>query len=189
MAGKLRDLMPSAAIPLSMNEPATAQVSSDWDPDAADAVRARLSGTNINERSLLATDYLNHFNEIVMVLDLIPDLPDCIEEARAWAPKGYKDHFRDSTFSDRDLAIEAYDHAPPEYRELFEDTVERMNQLIERALDRIDDALATGDRDFVALSTSSASRKLQTLMDIVSAVINGEKTTMGQDEIDEIMQH
>jgi hypothetical protein len=171
-----------------MPEPATATVL-DWDPQAADEVRARLAGTNINEKSLLATDYLNHFNEIVMVLDLIPDLPDCMAEARAWQPKDYKDHFRDSAFRDRDLAIEAYDHAPPEYRQLFEETVGRMNTLIETALDRIDNALATGNRDFIELTSATASQKLQKLMDVVSAVINGEKPTISQEEIDALMQH
>jgi hypothetical protein len=171
-----------------MPEPATATVL-DWDPQAADEVRARLAGTNINEKSLLATDYLNHFNEIVMVLDLIPDLPDCMAEARAWQPKDYKDHFRDSAFRDRDLAIEAHDHAPPEYRQLFEETVGRMNTLIETALDRIDNALATGNRDFIELTSATASQKLQKLMDVVSAVINGEKPTISQEEIDALMQH
>jgi len=76
-------------------------------------LRERVRGSNINEKTLLATDYLNHFNEFVMLLDLIPDMPDCLEDARAWEPKCYKDHFLDSQFSDRDLAIEAYDRAPP----------------------------------------------------------------------------
>ena len=39
-------------------------------------------GKNINETTLLATDYLNHFNEIIMVLELVPDMPECLEEAQ-----------------------------------------------------------------------------------------------------------
>jgi hypothetical protein len=53
---------------------------------------------NINPVSLLATDYLNHFNEAVMLLELIPDMPDMLEDAKRWAPKPYKQHFRDSGF-------------------------------------------------------------------------------------------
>ena len=41
-------------------------------------------GKNINETSLLATDYLNHFNEIIMLLDMIPSMPECLEDARGW---------------------------------------------------------------------------------------------------------
>ena len=91
-------------------------------------------------------------------------------------------------FHDRELAIEAYDHAPPEYSEVFEDTVARMNTLIETALDRIDHALATDNREFIAHAATTASQKLQKLMDVVSAVINGEKPTISQEKIDALMQ-
>ena len=93
------------------------------DADGVGSIRERVQGTNINEKSLLATDYLNHFNEIVMVLEMIPDMRDCLEDAKAWCPRRYTDHFRDSGFSDKELAIAAYDHAPPDYREMFDGTV------------------------------------------------------------------
>jgi len=51
--------------------------------DALAELRARAGEANINEKTLLATDYLNHFNEFVMVLDLIPDMPDCLKDAEA----------------------------------------------------------------------------------------------------------
>ena len=38
-------------------------------------MRARLVDTNINEKALLATDYLNHFHEFVMLLELVRDHP------------------------------------------------------------------------------------------------------------------
>ena len=88
--------------------------------DTLAELRSRAAAANINEKSLLATDYLNHFNEFVMVLDLIPDMPDCLEDAEAWQPKNYRDHFRDSAFSAKELAIKAYDHSPAEYRDQFE---------------------------------------------------------------------
>ena len=48
---------------------------------------AKVDGTNISAQTLLATDYLNHFNEIVMLLDMIPDMPDMVEECKLWQPK------------------------------------------------------------------------------------------------------
>src|SRR3546814_9281729 len=48
--------------------------------------RRLVRGTNINATSLLATDYLNHFNEVVMVPELVPDMPEIIDEAAAWPP-------------------------------------------------------------------------------------------------------
>lgn len=32
------------------------------------AIQAALAGTNINAKSMLATDYLNHYNEVMMIL-------------------------------------------------------------------------------------------------------------------------
>jgi hypothetical protein len=156
--------------------------------DALAEIRQRVKGTNINEISLLATDYLNHFNEIVLVLDIIPDLPECLEEARSWRPKGYQDHFRDSVFSDKDLAIEAYAHSPPEYRAAFEDTVASLNKLVKLGLTRIEDAVATGNGEAIRYASSTASRDLQKLMDVVSAIINGLKPTIDREEIDVLLQ-
>ena len=116
---------------------------SNAEPVTAGDIHDRIKGTNINEVSFLATDYLNHFNEIVMILDMIPDMTDLLEEARAWQPKSYKDHFRDSAFTERDLAIEAYDAAPAEYREMFEETVHCLNRLVALSLSRIEAAVAT----------------------------------------------
>ena len=93
-------------------------------------MRARAGEANINEKTLLATDYLNHFNEFVMVLDLIPDMPDCLEDAEAWQSKHYQDHFRDSAFSAKELTIMAYDHSLAEYRDQFETLVDLINTLI-----------------------------------------------------------
>ncbi|HEY5598367.1 MAG TPA: hypothetical protein VIK47_06140, partial [Kiloniellales bacterium] len=53
-------------------------------------------GKNIHEDTLLATDYLNHFNEVIMLIGMIPDMPECLRDAQAWQPKSYEEHFRDS---------------------------------------------------------------------------------------------
>ncbi len=151
-------------------------------------IHGRVKGTNINEVSLLATDYLNHFNEIVMVLDMIPDMPDLLEEATAWKPKGYKDHFRDSMFSDKELAIEAYDAAPAEYRDMFDETVTCLNKLVALSLSRIEATVAAGEPEPIALAASTASRDMRKLMDVASAIINGTKTTINQHEIDALLQ-
>ena len=103
---------------------------------ATDALRARVRGTNINEQTLLATDFLNHFNEIVMTLEMVPDMPELMEEAKAWRPKTYQDHFRDSVFAEKDLAIEAYRHAPAKYRRALETTIVQMSRLIAIAVKR-----------------------------------------------------
>ena len=45
-----------------------------------EARAAVLRAANINPRTGLATDYLNHFNEAIMLLEMIPDMPECAED-------------------------------------------------------------------------------------------------------------
>src|ERR1700741_487675 len=51
-----------------------------------------LRAANINPRTGLATDYLNHFNEAIMLLEMIPDMPDCAEDFLSWGPLSYSEH-------------------------------------------------------------------------------------------------
>ena len=68
-----------------------------------------LRAANINPRTGLATDYLNHFNEAIMLLEMVPDMPECAEDFLTWTPLSYAEHFWASNFKARDLAIEAYE--------------------------------------------------------------------------------
>ena len=158
--------------------------------DAADfaAWQDKVRGVNISAKSLLATDYLNHFNEIIMLLGMMPDMPDIIEECRSWQPKGYKDHFRDSGFRDKELAIEAYDHVPSRFQVPFEETVEQMNRVVESAIAKIDTATGDGDSATALFKAETASRLLQHLLDVASAIIHGSDVTMSQADIDAFMR-
>ena len=143
--------------------------------------------TNVNEQTLLATDYLNHFNEVVMTLEMLADMPELLEEAKEWAPKPYKDHFRDSTIADRELAIDAYDHAPPKFKEPFEQNISKINKLITTSIERLENDIQSGDMDLVRANAKALSQVIQRLMDMCSANIHGSGTTMDQSEIDNLI--
>ncbi len=155
--------------------------------DAYPAMRERAVGTNVNEQTLLATDYLNHFNEVVMTLEMLADMPELLEEAKAWAPKDYKDHFRDSTIADRELAIEAYDHAPPKFKEPFENNIDKINHLMITSIERLESDINNGDMELVRANAKALSQVIQRLMDMCSANIHGSATTMDQSEIDNLI--
>lgn len=91
----------------------------------------QLTAANINASSFLATDYLNHFNEVVMLIEMVPDMPDMIADILAWEPCSYADHFRQSVFADKDLAIAAYEAAPQDVRARFEAVVADLDREIE----------------------------------------------------------
>ena len=98
-------------------------------PEAA-AWAERLRVANINPRTGLATDYLNHFNEAVMLLEMIPDMPECAEDFLTWTPLSYAEHFTASNFKARDLAIEAYEKADPAVRAQFDHITDTMTSIL-----------------------------------------------------------
>lgn len=156
--------------------------------DEFEAFRAKVKGTNIDEQTLLATDYLNHFNEIVMLFDMLPDMPELIEDCKAWQPRSYEEHFRQSTFSDKDLAVEAYGRVPARYRIPFEETIHQINTLILESVERLDADIAAGSDDEILRHTCGAvSRAAQALMDCASGIIHGSNHVMDQDEIDKML--
>src|SRR5271154_3504977 len=96
----------TASTPAQSDRPVPRQPGPDHEARAA-----KLRAANINPRTGLATDYLNHFNEAIMLLEMIPDMPECAEEFLDWQALSYREHFAASHFKARDLAIEAYDAA------------------------------------------------------------------------------
>ena len=89
-----------------------------------------MRAANINPRTGLATDYLNHFNEAIMLLEMIPDMPECAEDFLAWQPLSYCEHFMASNFKARDLAIEAYDAADAAVRAEFDNITSTMTAIL-----------------------------------------------------------
>jgi hypothetical protein len=98
-------------------------------PDA-EAWAAKLRAANINPRTGLATDYLNHFNEAIMLLEMVPDMPECAEDFLTWTPLSYAEHFIASNFRARDLAIEAYETADPKIRAEFDGVTDNMTSIL-----------------------------------------------------------
>ena len=151
------------------------------------ALRARVSGTNINPRTLLATDYLNHFNEIVMLLDLLADAPECFEDVRNWVPKSYTEHFQDSNFRDKALAIEAYAAVPAKFRLPFEATVTEISATVGIGLLVLTPLIASGETDAIRRNAERTSQRTKILIDRASAIIHGTADTLAQAEIDALL--
>ena len=55
------------------------------------AAGLRLSDANIHPETGLATDYLNRFNEAVMLLDMLASCPEFRAEFLAWKPLSYRE--------------------------------------------------------------------------------------------------
>ena len=133
--------------------------------------RAQLEGTNINSVTCLATDYLNHFNEAIMLLEMLPMAPECKEDFLAWAPMSYCEHFAASNFKHRDLAIAAYAAADQAYRNELDEITRHMTGILTATRRGMERQLST--RTVVVLADSTA-RWLKPLVARAGSVINGE---------------
>src|SRR6202161_3427674 len=118
-------MTPNATKPAPSGSPQPARAGGD-----EDARVAQLRAANINPRTGLATDYLNHFNEAIMLLEMIPDMPECAEEFLEWQPRSYREHFAASNFRARELAIEAYDSANLQIRTEFDNITGAMSSIL-----------------------------------------------------------
>jgi len=135
--------------------------------------RDRLKGTNVNPTTLLATDYLNHFNVVEMIIEMIPELPEYFEELIAWQPRSYREHFAHSSLRDAGLALEAYNHVPKKLRASFEELVGRLNETATRAIHSAGIALETKDPEVIAFSCAGAAGELRALIAEAGNLING----------------
>jgi hypothetical protein len=142
---------------------------------------AALAAANINPRTGLATDYLNHFNEAIMLLELVPDMPDCYELFLEWQPLSYADHFIKSNFRARDLAIAAYEASPPDVRADFDALVANMTSI----LLTVGEAMRTVQQDRTrATLAEQAAGWVKPLVGIAGGIINGRDK---ESDIDTIM--
>jgi hypothetical protein len=135
--------------------------------------RSHIPGTNINESTLLASDYLNHFHELVMLLEALSSEPEAFsEDLLAWRPLTYEEHFAHSGFRDKNLAIAAYRRAPHRIRARFDDAVARLHGEALTLVATVGSAL-DGGRDLEKTCQESAAR-LRILIDEANAIANGE---------------
>ncbi len=142
-------------------------------PGAHGLSEDRLREANINPHTLLATDYLNHYNEVIMLFEMLPDMPDCLEDVESWSPKTYEEHFRDSTFQGKDLAIAAYRHASLEVRTRFENICAELDI---RILELAHEARNAWDREQTErfrYICQNAQMTLSPLLDQLNGAIHG----------------
>lgn len=142
-------------------------------------------GKNINPQTLLATDYLNHFNEIHMLLGMLADLPDCLDDIINWKAISYQKHFEQSIFQDKDLAIQAYNHVPTRYKLPFEQHIAEMDNLLLSTIAVVQKAVKIDNMEKVRKVVNDYSPKMENLIEQCSAIINSKKTTTQQEHIDD----
>jgi hypothetical protein len=146
-----------------------------WDPDA-------LAAANIMPATGLATDYLNVFNEAIMLFGLLPDMPDMIDELKLWEPLSYPEHFARSGFQAKGLAIAAYENADPAIRGPFDALSQETCTMLQEAIAEAGSIIGNGGdvSDFV----QETSFALQSAIMLLDGMVHGGQQGGAQDDID-----
>ncbi len=92
---------------------------------------AELRAANVNPATGLATDFLNLFNEYIMLAELVADGSMEHDVLSDWLPIDYETHFSRSGFAGAEVVLNAYRTLEQNIRGAFEDGV---NDLISSIL-------------------------------------------------------
>jgi len=142
----------------------------------------QIIAANVNPATGLATDYLNLFNEAIMLFEMGIDMPDMAEELTDWQPHGYIEHFERSGFEMKDVVIAAYMFAPGEIREAFDATVTRALAVFDSSIHIL---LSTHQMDDAARAELEARlAEMKALVVEMDSHIHGRAEANLQSEVD-----
>ena len=103
----------------------TAKIAADASDDPSLEQRA---AALVNPESGLANDYLNVVNELVMLVEQLPMMPELIDDILAWRPISYQDYFSRSNLPGRQAALENYERLAVDLRQEFEEVVAELDR-------------------------------------------------------------
>jgi len=86
------------------------------------------------DKAGLSTDYLNHYSEVLMLIELAAFDETVVEELSHWRPIGYRDYFLRSPLRRAASAIAAYDALDAGPRTAFEQTIQALDKLAQGAI-------------------------------------------------------
>ena len=127
----------------------------------------------VNPTTGLANDYLNVFNEILLLLEFVPTMPEMTEDVLAWAPRGYCEYFEQSSIPGARHALAAYGGVDPDVRAAFESVLARLTDIALGAQRTLAQELTGPDYpDFVAKSCEETAEAMRAGLAYVSRLIN-----------------
>jgi hypothetical protein len=126
---------------------------------------------NINPTPGLASDRLNHCNEAIMLLEMLPSSPDCRDEFLAWRPASYREHFAASRFKGRNMAIAAYEADDPNLRDSLDALGGTMTAILEATREEL---LSNMPPEASGRIGEAAAARLKPLIARAGTIINGE---------------
>jgi hypothetical protein len=139
--------------------------------------RSHIPGTNINASTLLTSDYLNHFHELVMLLELAATDPDDhAEDIMDWRPLTYEQHCSASGYGGNSLAVAAYHWGPPEIRARFDAAVAKLQTEAVTVIAKIAAQLTRRNKRRLRRACEEGVVRLRVLIDAANRIATGESS-------------
>ncbi|MBB4015337.1 MULTISPECIES: hypothetical protein [Chelatococcus] len=109
----------------------------------------------------LSTDFLNQYNEVLMIIELAADDAELMETLDEWQPRSYRQHFaKHAQLRFADDALRAYEALAPERRLAFENLRLAMDDVVTSAIRALKQAGEAEERAAIAAASSSLLRRM-----------------------------
>jgi hypothetical protein len=108
----------------------------------------------------LSNDFLNHYSEVLMLIEMAACDPSIADDLAEWQPLGYRAYFAASELRRASAALAAYDALPQARRQAFEKLVAAMDSLAVMAVFALQPPSASDDALVVVQETVPALREL-----------------------------
>jgi hypothetical protein len=132
----------------------------------------------------LATDFLNQFNEVSMLLDMVADDPALLDDLEAWHARDYVAHFTASGFADRHLVLEAYALSPPLTRRRFDALCGELADVLAQGLAFLSNCRAAGADAAVAPAALALGAEVRAHLDRLDTLIHAGRRRPAQVQVD-----
>jgi hypothetical protein len=127
----------------------------------------------VNPLTGLANDYLNVYNEILLLLEFVPSMPEMTDDALAWQPRGYCEYFEQSSIPGARDALHAYDKLDPGERAHFEAILARLTEIAVHAQTTLAEEFGRPDYpDSIAKSCEETANVMRAGLAYVARLIN-----------------
>ena len=147
---------------------------------AGDGLEAR-AACLVNPASGVANDYLNHFNEILLLIENLPTLlPEMLDELLAWKPVSYREYFTRSLLPGSAGALQIYDRLDSAFRREFESTIADVDAMARKCVDVIGshrNPAGEIDPEQVAEFCESASKAIRGTLNRAADLVNHGRTS------------
>jgi hypothetical protein len=106
----------------------------------------------------LSNDFLNHYSEVLMLIEMAGDEPAIAAELQEWRPVSYRAYFASSELRRAAAALAAYDALPEARRQAFEKLVASMDTLATMAVFALQPPSTPESAPLVVRATAPALR-------------------------------